>query len=215
YQSLRKNRKLHPKRNFCDPSPITLSINDMKIPNTGSDSSIPTQYVDEYIWTLPDGWRTLYGETGTIRYESPIITIYPDDGCRQGTASVQGFIGCSLSTSNSVSFELTREKPTLAMSPQAGYTGPACNSTTPVTFTATEVSCASNYVWSFPAGWRWINPSNPNDIKYSPVTINGNNSIRLTPGGGQDDAGTVAVKINLDCGTQLSASSYELKFQDV
>ena len=69
--------------NWCSTSPITLSIDRLKIPNTpsASDPVYNTQlYTDWYEWTLPAGWRTNDNQTGTFTTQSYSITVIPEAG---------------------------------------------------------------------------------------------------------------------------------------
>ncbi len=187
---------------YCSTSSMILAVDVMFLENTGGTSGILQQRADGYEWTLPAGWSS-NGSTGTFRTTTESISIVPDNGCRQGSASVKAYVSSCNSGfkySGSASISLNRPSPSISIAPAAGYSGAACGNVQPVTFTVTPVSCATNYLWVFPSGWL-----------QTPVYTT-SNSITVTPSGGALDAGNVQVTVNLECGTQLASSPYRVNF---
>jgi hypothetical protein len=185
---------------FCSTASINVAVDQMTIKNTGGVSPVSLQYVDGFEWVLPAGWK-MNGVGGTVYTTSEFVSIQPDHGCSGGVITVRGFIDspCNPSFSNAATISVNRASTSIAVTPPSGYIGPRCGATNPVTFTATSVGCASNYVWTFPSGWR--GPGN----SVSPDTTIGN-SITLTPSGADSDNGTITVSVHLDCGTNLPGS---------
>jgi hypothetical protein len=185
---------------YCNVATINLSVDEIKVPNTGFGTSIPQQYADGYEWTLPTGW-SFVGSSN-----SNFITVQTASGCTNGgTFSVRGYINsCGLTKfySNSASLTLNRPATPITVTPPSGYTGSSWCNQNGVTFTATSISCFSNYVWSFPSGWKGPGGTT------SPITVTSGNTITLYPSGSEADAGAIVAKVNLDCGTQLTSSAY-------
>lgn len=193
---------------FCSTTAISLQTDVMFLQNTGGATNIPQQRADGYEWTLPTGWSFSGSST------TEIVTIFPDNGCRQGTATVKAYVNCSSGRkySNSASVSLARTY-SVAINFPTGYSGPSCGDTAPRTFTVSGVpACASNISWSFPAGWKGPN-NTPSPILNLPGT-----SITLTPSGtaGTDgvsqDAGTIYATVNLSCGTSIPQTTRTLTF---
>ncbi len=187
---------------YCSTAPITIAVDPMTIKNTGFGTTVPvTQYVDLYEWTIPTGWK-LNGQSGTVYTTSEVVSIQPDNGCYGGTVSVKGIVnssGCATALSNAATINVNRAAASITVKPPTGYVGPRCGAKDPVAFTATAIGCASNYVWTFPAGWK-----GPNG-ELSPYTTT-SNVVALTPSGTSADGGTIAVSVHLDCGTNLPGS---------
>jgi hypothetical protein len=193
---------------YCNTSPISIAVDEMTVPNTGGVSTVPLKYVDGYEFTLPSGW-TLDGKTGIVYTTSPLVSIQPTHGCSGGNVTVRGFINCSTpSFSNAVTINVNRATPTITLAPESGYGGAGCGNRAPVVFTVTSnVPCVSNYVWSFPAGWR-----GPGGVT-SPVTTT-TSSITLTPSGTSADKGAILAKANLDCGSQLTTNAFNVTYTE-
>lgn len=207
-QNLRYNQ-LQP---YCSTIGIHLAVDVMFLENTGGTTGITQQRADGYEWTLPSGWK-YNGSGGTVRTPQEFIYIEPDNGCVGGSVTVKAYKDCSSGRkySSSASVSINRPTPSITVTPPSGYTGPSCGAVQPVTFTVTPISCASTYTWVFngpdantPTGWL----SSP-----GPVVTN-TNYITVTPSGTTRDAGSIQVTANLDCGTQLTAITYNLDFQE-
>jgi hypothetical protein len=179
---------------YCSTNSVTLMVDVMFLQNTGGTTGIPQQRADGYEWTLPTGWSSS-GSRGTVITSSEIINIFPDNGCVGGTVSVRAYKDCgSRKYSSSASISVNRVGVSPALPAPAGYQGPRCGNTTPVTFTAASLPCALNYRWTFPVGM-----TGPGGATGSYTTST--NTITLTPSGSASDQGTIAVDINLGCGT--------------
>ena len=190
---------------FCSVATILIGVDVMFLLNTGGNTGIDQQRADGYEWVLPAGW-SYAGLTGTVSTPQENINIYPDNGCRAGTVSVRAYMDCTSGKkySSSATISLARPSPSIYITPQAGYAGPGCGGTQPVTFTVNHsLSCVApnnGFQWVFPAGWN-----------ASGIFTN-SNSITLTPSGGAADGGPINVTVNLTCGTQLASTPYQLVF---
>lgn len=211
-----KNRDLGNPHAFqtlslCSTAPIQIGVDLMFLFNTGGTTGITQQQADGYEWALPAGW-TYNGLSGTVTSSTEYITISPDNGCRAGTVTVKAFMNCTSGKkySNASTISLPRATPSITITPPAGYPGPGCGSTAPVTFTVNHnLTClvANNaFQWVFPSGWN-----------ISGTFTNGN-TITATPSGGALDGdlggnqGRINVTITLACGTQVAATPYHLVF---
>jgi hypothetical protein len=187
----------------------TISVNNMYIKNTGSFGEPPLAEVERYEWIIPAGWKQYdTGLSGTVYSTIPIIQIQPTNPsgiCSSGgSLKVRGIasgatkcVGQIPSISNQLTILLNRT-PEFTLSPQSGYSGQTCNQTTPVTFTATPMTCASDYSWSFPnQGTAWTGSSDTN-------------VITLTPDGSSNTQGPITITANLN-GCTLS-KTYNITF---
>lgn len=189
------NAKVVSTPNICNISEIALSVDKIKIPNTGVQGVPFLEYADGYEWQLPGGWKS-GGKYGTVYSTSNSISITADNGCVEGVVTVRAYVGCSgvKSFSNSAAIDLKRATVPTALSVPAGYAGQDCSST-PVKFTATNLSCATSYTWSS-QGTGWSAPNNN--------WVTTTNSIVLTPSNFGNNGGEISVIINLDCGKAIT-----------
>ncbi len=191
---------------FCSTSSMYFSFNEMQIPLTGGTNPVLQDKADGYEWVIPTGWKNGSNVGGTVLTTFPNITVYPDNGCAGGSMTVRAYIECNFVKrfSSSATISLARPATSIYITPQAGYSGPGCGGTQPVTFTVNHsLSCVApnnGFQWVFPAGW------NANGI------FTNSNSITLTPSGGAADGGPINVTVNLTCGTQLASTPYQLVF---
>jgi hypothetical protein len=197
-QNLRYNQ-LQP---YCSTLGIHLAVDIMWLENTGAGTSVqPQQRADGYEWDLPTGWKH-NGVGGKVTTPQEFINISPDDGCVGGTVTVKAYMNCFSGKKYSApkSISINRPTPSIIVTPPSGYAGPSCGAVQPVTFTVTPISCATDYLWVFPSGWL-------QSPVYTPT-----NSITVTPSGGELDAGTIQVTVNLTCGSQLPSIPYTLNY---
>jgi hypothetical protein len=196
------NARANQTPTLCSTTGIDLYVDVMFLNNTGGTTGITQEYADGYEWVLPSGWKSS-GQSGTITTTTNYIAVTPDHGCAEGSVTVKAFkSGCTSGKkySESASISLARPRPTLTITPQAGYSGPSCGAAQAVTFTVTPISCASNYTWSFPSGW-------------SPASVtSGSNSVTVTPSGGANDAGNIVATANLSCGITVPSATKTLTF---
>lgn len=194
---------------YCPTTPrVNVSVSRMYVPNTGGIAQPPLQEV-AYVWRVPAGWKqegTNNAGPATVATTVNFINIVPVSCPVQATITVQGNInntcGGSLSSQTAtISLNITQ---TLAVTAPSGYTGSHCGNVSPVTFTVPSVSCATNYVWSFPSSWR-----GPNNETGTATTTT--NSINLTPAGLPSDAGSIGANITLACGS-IPAVSYTVPY---
>jgi hypothetical protein len=191
---------------YCSTTPFNIAVDRVNVPNTGGVSPVPLKYADGYEWTLPAGW-TSGGIGGTIYSTTEMITIQPTNGCSGGQVSVRAYVEKCLRTfSNSVNINVNRATPNITVTPPSGYAGSGWCQQTGVTFTATPISCYSNYVWSFPSGWKGANGAT------SPITVTTGNTITLYPTGSEADAGAIVSTINLSCNKALPSSAYNVVY---
>jgi hypothetical protein len=66
------------ERDFCSTNATTISMPSMIVPGTGGFLEPPFQTV-KYKWTLPPGYKTVDGLTGTFTVNAQIINIIPDN----------------------------------------------------------------------------------------------------------------------------------------
>lgn len=154
-----------------------------------------------YEWTLPPGWRTLTGRSGSFIDAFAIGVIAPS--CATGVITVRANSGaiCLTSTvSNTLSINITRQGGFTLTPPTPTYQA-RCEVTAPVTFTASGLgACVSSYQWTYPSGYTVSSGSGSNST-----------SIVLVPSGTPADAGTIRVTATLSCGNILT-NEYAITF---
>jgi hypothetical protein len=172
----------------------------MFIKNTGGAGEPVKREVDRYIWSIPTGWKEFgTSNIGPVNVSLSLnsITLEPVSS-NGGTVTVVGSIKNSCSAdgivnSNPKIITITRT-PSIAITAPAGYVGPRCGLTNPVTFTVNSPSCATSYTWTKPATWSGASTTN---------------SITLTPDG--ETGGTLTVTIGLSTGYSTT-KSFDLTF---
>jgi hypothetical protein len=182
---------------YCSTSPIQLMVDVMYLENTGGSTGVTQQQADGYEWVLPTGWSS-NGSTGTVRTTANYITITPATGCSGGSVSVKAYKNCvERKYSSAATISVARVGFSSSLPTPPGYTRPNCGNTTPVTFTAKDLSCAAYYRWIFPAGY-----TGPGGTTGSYITPT--NSITLTPSGSAADVGMISVEISIGgCETKV------------
>lgn len=186
---------------YCSTAPVTLAVDVMFMDNTGGATGVPQERADGYEWTLPTGWSF----NGTSNTES--ITITPGNGCREGSVSVKAYKNCGTRKySSSASISVDRVAVSTSLTVPSGYTGPKCGVTDLVTFTATNIPCATSYRWTATnTGWKDLNGA------LGPFTT-ATNTITLRPSGTSTDDGVISVDINLGC--VVKTQTYRAAYTD-
>jgi hypothetical protein len=162
---------------LCSTNQVALSVDHMYVPNTGGASSVTLREVDGYEWEIPSGWS---GSSSTNQ-----LFLTPSNGCVDGSVRVRGYIDCGSRRYSNWSQSLNPRviQPFAITAPgSADSYALQCGSTSDVTFTATSISCASNYTWTFPAGWRSGGVASPvittaNTITLTPLATPANESL--------------------------------------
>lgn len=188
---------------FCNPAQVDLYVSHMYVKGTGGLTEPPRQEVN-YEWTLPTGWRSVTGATGTISSPFNFISIVPIGCAIKGDVFVKGVIAnCTTpSKSTAAKFELVAAVPSPSISPQQGYIGGKLCNTNPVTFTASlnvALGCISSYTWNFPSSWS------------GPITTS-SNTVTRTPDGTPNIASPISVTVNFTCGTSITSGLFTPTF---
>lgn len=193
--NLRANQSLP----YCSVAGISIQVDIMYLENTGGATGITQQVADGYEWTIPSNW------TGSST--TNFLNITPANGCVGGSLTVKAYVNCTTGKKYSApaTISLDRPAPNLVVNAQAGYSGPSCGSTQPVTFTVfgspSCVSSSAGYDWVFPPGWNTNHTyTSTNSITVTP-SGQGTNSNGVNP-----DAGVVTVTLHLSCGSALPAT---------
>jgi hypothetical protein len=160
----------------CKPAqPGAISGNTSPEPGSSHTYSISeVSGATSYTWTLPAGW------TGSSTTSSINATV----GSSGGTISVTANNGCGSSTAKTLSVSVagcsTPDQPGTI----SGNTSPAQGSSQ--TYSIADVSGATSYTWSLPAGWTGSSTSS---------------SINATVG---SSGGTLSVTANNTCGSSTA-----------
>ena len=191
-----QNARALAQQGYCGQSTLAVQVDEMSLENTGLGTSIPQKFAEGYEWVLPTGW-TSSGLSGTIRVPNISIPVTPSNGCVGGTVKVRAFVNCTsgrkYSEESSISLDRIGFSTSLGKPPS--YTGPRCGDTNPVTFAAAALSCATTYRWTATNTlWKDVNGA------LGPWTTN-TPTLTLYPSGTSADDGTIAVDINIGCGT--------------
>lgn len=192
---------------YCTATSVVLAVPPMVILGTG-DIAQPDRQEVRYSWTIPAGWKDLStGITGLVISPLNSITLVRTaTSCAvSGTVTVQGdiFSQCGAAAMSKTASISINGVPAPVITPPSPNYKALCGKTSPVIFTATYYPCATYDWYTIPGG----SVNQPLPWSGSSTT----NTISLTPNG--YNGGTVAVKINLNCGTQLSAS-YNAVYDD-
>jgi hypothetical protein len=192
---------------YCSTSSVQLTVDVMYLQNTGGTTGVTQQQADGYEWVLPTGWSSS-GQTGTVRTTTNYITVSPANGCSGGSVSVKAYKSCvDRKYSSAATISLARVGISASLPIPPGYTSPSCGNTTPVTFTAKDLSCAAYYRWTFPPGY-----TGPGGA--SSPHISSTNSITLTPSGSSADNGSIFVEISIGgCETKVQSFSAIYSYQ--
>jgi hypothetical protein len=194
-----------PNLAYCITAALTLSVPQTQLPSTNNTTYGTTRYADAYEWTIPSGWSyngtTSNGTTPIATTTTTSLAVTPS-GCGGGQIKVRAKLTCNANLfSNYQTRTVTRTPAALSVTPPSGYTQALCNVTTPVTFTATSLACASGYKWTIPSGWISGGVVSNGTNTYSTGTTN---SITVTPNG--SSAGSIGSTATLNCGATISGS---------
>jgi hypothetical protein len=202
-KGLTPNARANNTIDLCSVNQVSLYCDGMYLPNTPVPGSpYGAESASAYEWEIPTGWSFSGSST------SNLVNIYPTDGCKEGTARVRAYMdNCNSGRlySNWSSPITIRNPISSTISVPSGYSGPKCADTTPVTFTAASISCATQYQWSVSnTGWQLSSPS---------TSFNGTtNTITLRPSGTPADDAVLTVNIILPCGSKTQ--TYRLFYSD-
>lgn len=125
---------------FNDQGQITASIDQMFYPKTNNEIE-----VTEYEWTLPEGWKTVQGKSGTFRMSSPIYII--PHVFKSGSIRVRGVSKCDNFFSNYATYSYSRSFSYTAYPQKIAF-----GDTSPYTFSVPSITNVQ-YEWKAPAGW--------------------------------------------------------------
>lgn len=191
-----QNPRANQSLTYCTILPINIAVDIMWLENTGGTTGVSQQRADGYEWVLPAGW-SYNGSPGTVRTPQEFINIEPDNGCRGGTVTVKAYMNCGSGRkySSSASININRVGFSSSLGIPSGYTGPKCGNENPVTFTATNLSCAQSFRWTA-TGTNWKDATGA----VGPWTT-ATNTLTLYPSGDLSDQGIIAVDINIGCAT--------------
>jgi hypothetical protein len=202
-KGLNPNARANNRIDFCTVNQVSLYCDVMYLPNTPVPGSpYGAESASGYEWEIPSGWS--FSGSGNTN----IVNISPADGCTEGTARVRAYMdNCNSGRlySNWSSPITIRNPISSTISVPSGYSGPKCADTTPVTFTAANLSCATQFQWSISnTGWHLSSPS---------TSFNGTtNTITLQPSGTPADDAVLTVNIILPWCTKTQ--TYRLFYND-
>jgi hypothetical protein len=175
-------------------TPITISLNNY----VNTDNNYPFDknlwITRHFEWTLPSGWQTTTGQTGTFVGLSSIVVIPPSSN---STISFSVRAKANTQYSQPSTLQITRNLENFSIE---GPTTAACSSTK--RYTAPASSTDVTYSWQLPSGWTGVANQN-----YIDATATGNSgSITCTMTGcGQSKVATKTVTVNIiEPGTSIS-----------
>ena len=181
---------------LCNPGIATLCVPELVVEGTGGIGQPPRKEVDRYIFNIPAGWRANGNVTGPgqVIQTTRSIGLEPLPGTNGGTTiSVVGSVANSCGGAQpSNPFNITITRTPVTISPPAGFSGVSCGYRSPVTFLATNLTCATNFAWTAPSGWTGSSTTRAITLT-PPGTAGGTLSVVITlPGGG-----TVSTSYNI------------------
>lgn len=156
------------------------------------------QEFENYEITLPAGWSS-DGRTGTFTTPIRFLNLTIPNGCTESSFTVrakQNCGSCPTNLSDPATFQIERFPKQLTINTNPGNYVPRCDDTNFVTFTTDDFSCATNYIWILPSGWKGPNGETGN--------FNGGSTVNIQPNG--QNGGTVSAIAVLNCGTNIEGS---------
>jgi hypothetical protein len=175
---------------------ITLSLNLYR--NTADNGIDQWETItDDFEWTLPSGWQTTTGQTGTFVSTSSINVVPP-----ASSSSVLISVRAKANTQYSLpaTLQITRNLEDFKVT---GKTSVLCNTTEG--YTAPEASGVS-YTWHLPIGWEGTSTTNYIDVLVKGAS--GSVSCTMTGCNGTKTSSLLPVSVNtIDPNVTLSGPS--------
>ncbi len=178
-------------------TPITIALNSYV--NTDNNYSFDkNEWITRHFeWTLPAGWQTTTGQTGTFVGLSSIIVIPPSSN---STVSISVRAKANTQYSQPSTLQITRNLENFLID---GPTTATCYSTK--RFTAPASSSGVTYSWQLPSGWTGV--ANQNYIDATVTGSSGNITCTMTACG-QSKVSTKSITVTLiEPGTIISGPS--------
>lgn len=166
-------------------TPVTIALDNY----VNTDNNYPFDknlwITRHFEWTLPSGWQTTAGQTGTFVGLSSIVVIPP---VSNSTVNVSVRAKANNQYSQPSTLQITRNLENFSIE---GPTTATCYSTK--RFTAPATPSGVTYTWQLPTGWTGV--ANSNYIDAIVTGTSGTVTCRMT-GCGQFKESTKAVTVN-------------------
>ena len=178
-------------------APVTIAVNNYVNTNNNYPYDKDEWITRHFEWTLPSGWQTTTGKTGTFVGLSSIVVIPP---VSNSTVNVSVRAKANNQYSQPSTLQITRNLENFSIE---GPTTATCYSTK--RFTAPATPSGVTYSWQLPSGWTGVANAN-----YIDATVTGSSgSITCTMTGcGLSKVSTKAVTVNIvEPGTIISGPS--------
>lgn len=178
-------------------APVTITLDNY----VNTDNNYPfdkNEWITRHFeWTLPAGWQTTTGQTGTFVGLSSIVVIPPSSN---STVSFSVRAKANTQYSQPSTLQITRNLESFSIQ---GASTATCSSVQ--RYTAPATTTGVTYSWLLPPGWTGVTNQN-----YIDVTVTGSSgSITCTMSGcGQSKTASKAVTVNIvEPGTAISGPS--------